>query len=128
MVMFLHVSFILSTGGGEGRLPSMYNRSHDQWGSASRGSAPKEGSASGGVGRPPRSAYRGLLGQPKPEIHGMLRDMVHKRAVRILLEAFLFNLIFVSEGLDVLLSVLFTCYISNIYIYIYIYIYIRINR
>ena len=29
--------------------------------------------------------------------------------------AFLFNLIFVSEGLDVLLSVLFTCYISNIF-------------
>ena len=58
--MFLQVSVILCTGGW---LPSMHHRSCDQ-GVCIRGDRPSE-------------------------IHGILRDTVNKRAVRILLECFL---------------------------------------
>ena len=56
----------------------MLHRSHDQGGFISMGLHPGWG---GG------SAFRGV-GQT-PEIHGILRDTVNKRAARILLECFL---------------------------------------
>ena len=65
----------------------MYHRSHD-WGSASRGHIhPGWGSASGG-GRLDRT----------PQIHGILRDVVNKRAVCIRLECFLVLQDFPTQG------------------------------
>ena len=56
-----------------GWLPSMHHRSHDQVGICHQG-----------------GLHRGRgLGRPPPQLHGILRDTVNKRAVRILLECFL---------------------------------------
>ena len=58
----------------------------------------RKGSASRGVGQnpvgiPTRGSASGGLGKP-PKIHGLLWDMVNRRAVRILLECFLVDLKF----------------------------------
>ena len=92
--MFSETSVSHSVQGGDG-FPSMHYRSHD-WGVClqgglhpgkgglhprGRGSASRgEGSASGrGVGQT----------SPPSEIHGILRNTVNKRAIRILLECIL---------------------------------------
>ena len=68
------VSFFLSTGGT---------------GSASGGSASRRVLHLGVVCIQEGSASRRLSRPPLPEIHGILRDMVNKRAVRIPLECIL---------------------------------------
>ena len=66
----------LSTGRRGGWLPSMHHRSHDQ-----------EGLPGG------RSASSGGWADPPPQIHGILRDTVNKRAVHSLLECILVSVI-----------------------------------
>ena len=68
----------------------MHHRLHDKGGSAARGSTSGVRSASGGFAYRRGFLYpRGLGRPPPPEIHGLLRNTVHKRSVRILLECFL---------------------------------------
>ena len=75
-----------SVKGGGWWLPSMHHRSHDQGGSTSGGL--HRGGLHPGGGLPPGRVCRGV-GRPSPEIYGILRDTVNKRAVCILLECIL---------------------------------------
>ena len=79
--MFLHISVILSTGGGGGK---GWSASGGILGSLHRGG----GCIQGGVCIQ-RGLHPGGWADHSPEIHGLLQDTVNKRTICILLECFL---------------------------------------